>query len=103
MSNEKDRERLVFRFRQGQREKFFGAARNLTDLSLVVASESALWCQSQRDLEDLVQTCQLILRQAEALHRLVGEMQWKENCAVSAMQDAANVQLREVAEAEVSE
>lgn len=103
MSNEKDRERLVFRFRQGQREKFFGAARSLTDLSLVLASESALWCQSQRELEDLVTTCQLILRQAEALHRMVGEMQWRENCEIAALQDEANVQLQEGAEQEAVE
>ena len=91
MSNKKDRDRLVFRFRQGQREKFFGAARSLCDLSLCLVGESIDYCQPTRTGEELLQTVQLILRQAEALQRLACELQRNEALAVSSLQDEANV------------
>jgi hypothetical protein len=100
MSRKQERDRLVQQFRQGQKEKFFGAARSLCDLSLVLVGESAAWCQPEKDDEELVQTIQLILRRAEALHRMASQLQRDENRAVSALQDE-NVQLREAAETEV--
>ena len=101
MTSQEDRDRLVKRFRQGQMEKFFGAARSLCDLSLCLVGEFAVWCQPHKDDETLLQTVQVILQRAEALHRMASQLQRDENRAVSALQDEANMQLREAAETEV--
>ena len=98
-----ERDRLVQRFREGQREKFFGAARSLSDLALVLVNESVEWCQPNKDGEELLQTVKFILRRAESLHRFASELQWNETRAVSSLQDEGNVQLREIAEQEVAE